>query len=74
MLAGEEVKEEVKQASAASAVQEESKKKQLGLLDVAKVDWDYFSPENAQKARIQTLVSNADKAKQLRDQILKTHG
>lgn len=46
----------------------------MGLLDVAKVDWDYFSPENAQKARIQTLISNAEKAKKLRDQILKTHG
>lgn len=45
----------------------------MGLLDVAKVQWDYFSEENAQKVRIQNIVTNADKARLLREEILKTH-
>ena len=41
LLAGEEVKEAVKEK------EKEEVKKKMGLLDVAKVNWDYFSEENA---------------------------
>ena len=51
-----------------------SEAKTLSLFDVANVDWDYFSPENAQKVRIQNIVSNAEKARLLREQIKTTHG
>ena len=52
MLAGEQV-----QASAAEEVKEEVKgpevkSERTGLFDVAKVNWDYFSPENLQKTSI----------------------
>ena len=38
------MKEEVK---VQERVEEEEKKEVLGLFDVAKIDWNYFSPENA---------------------------
>ena len=71
LLAGEEVKEEVK---VQQKVEEEEKQEVLGLFDVAKIDWNYFSPENAQKVRIQNIVQNAEQARALRDQIIKQHG
>ncbi len=46
----------------------------MGLIDVAKVDWDYFSQANAQKNRIQNVVTNAEKARLLREEIIRTHG
>lgn len=65
LLAGEEVKEEVK---VVNKVQKESK--DLNLENVAAIDWGYFSEENLQKVRLQNMVSNAEQARQLRDQIL----
>ena len=44
-MAGEEVKEEVK-------VEVKSDTDTLGLFDVAQIDWNYFSPENAKSVRI----------------------
>ena len=41
---------------------------------MAKIDWNYFSPENAQKVRIQNIVQNAEQARALREQIIKEHG
>ena len=61
IVAVEEQKEEVK------------KNETISLLQVAKVNWDYFSEENVTKISVQNVVPNADKARQLRDAILKTH-
>ena len=41
---------------------------------MAKIDWNYFSPENAKKVRIQNIVQNAEQARALREQIIKEHG
>ena len=68
LLNGEEVKEESKQA-----VQQKEEKKVITLFEVANVNWDYFSPENCEKIRIQNIVPNAKQAKMLRDEIKRTH-
>ena len=45
----------------------------ITLFEVANVNWDYFSPENCEKIRIQNIVPNAKQAKMLRDEIKRTH-
>lgn len=68
MFTGEAQAEEVKQEQPRAAQQQVSDQQQaaskpISLFEVAKVNWDYFSPENVKKATVQNSVSNIDKAR-----------
>ena len=62
MFTGEAQAEEVKQEQPRAA-QQSAANKPISLFEVAKVNWDYFSPENVKKATVQNSVSNIDKAR-----------